>query len=318
MIDDELETELRRIFARAGADISVPPQARQRLLQQSYHPRMVNRRLAAGVAVAAAASVVAAGAGYGITAAQVGSSPLPGTTAGSTSAAGLTAVHGCPGMYMTAGTLRQVSGTRLVVKPANDTDHVNRVWRAKPVTVATTRSTAVTIPTTGTLSDITDGSRVEVSGTWSGSSLAAAQVSLVTGKPPQVSYGLLFKGKPGHLHRTGPKGMRFPAVNGTVADADNGGFTVLDDDPLLGNYRVRVITSSSTKVQGYTRTRLSQLNLGANVVAVGTIGRDGVMTAITVAESGVNVMILAGGPVNIRTAGCSASAITTAAVLAAS
>jgi hypothetical protein len=79
-----------------------------------------------------------------------------------------------------------------------------------------------------------------------------------------------------------------------------------------------VITSSSTKVQGYTRTSLSQLNLGAYVLAVGTIGRDGVMTAIAVAESGVDQVIIAGGPVKIRTSGCSASALTTAAVLAAS
>jgi hypothetical protein len=317
MIDDELETELRRIFARAGADIPVPQQARQRLLQRTYHPRTVNRRLAAGGAVAAAAALVAAGAGYGITAAEGGSSLLPSTTAGTTPAAGLTAVHGCPGIYITAGTLRQVSGTRLVVKPANDTDHVNRVWRAQPVTVATTGSTAITAPTTGTLSDITDGSQVQVSGTWSGSSLAAAQVSLVTGKPPQGSFGPPFKFKPGHLRRTGPKGLRFPAANGTVEDVHDGGFTVLDHDPVLGYYRVRVITSSSTKVQGYTRTSLSQLNLGANVVAVGTIGRDSVMTAITVAESGVSQTVLAGGPVKVRTSGCSASAITTAAVLAA-
>jgi len=314
MIDDELETELRRIFARAGADISVPQQARQRLLQRRYHPRMVNRRLAAGVAAAAAAAV-AAGAGYGITAAQGDSSRLPSTAAGTTTTAGLTAVHGCPGLYITAGTLRQVSGTRLVVKPANDTDHVNRVWRAQPVTVATTGSTAITAPATGTVSDITDGSQVQVSGTWSGSSLAATQVSLVTGKPPQGSFGPQFNSRPGHLHRIGPKGLRFPAANGTVADVHNGGFTVLDHDPVLGYYRVRVITSSSTKVQGYTRTSLSQLHLGANIVAVGTIGRDGVMTAITVAESGVSQTILAGGPVKIRTSGCSASAITTAVVL---
>ena len=59
MITSELENELRRTFALADAQITVPGQARQRLLGRDYHPRRRNRRLAAGItAVAAAAALV--------------------------------------------------------------------------------------------------------------------------------------------------------------------------------------------------------------------------------------------------------------------
>ncbi len=278
------------------------------------HP---GRRRATLVSVAAAAALVAGGTAYGLTAAQSGAS-LAGGSSRPGIEAGLTTVRGCPGIYVTAGTLTELSGAQLIIKPANDTDHVNRVWRAQPVTVATTGSTAITAPATGTLSDITNGSRVRVVGTWSGSKLAATQVSLVTGMPPLESFGPVFNGHPGRLRRIGPEGLRLPAANGTVVDVYNGGFTVLDPDPALGDHRVQVITSNSTMVQGYTRASLSQLNLGANVVAVGTIGRGGVMAAVSVAESRAGLVILAGGPVKIRTTGCSASAITTAVILAAS
>jgi hypothetical protein len=60
VIDDELETELRGIFARAGAGITVPEQARERLLGRSYRPRTASRRLAAGITAAAAAAGAAA------------------------------------------------------------------------------------------------------------------------------------------------------------------------------------------------------------------------------------------------------------------
>jgi len=46
MITSELENELRRTFALADAQITVPGQARQRLLGRDYHPRRRNRRLA--------------------------------------------------------------------------------------------------------------------------------------------------------------------------------------------------------------------------------------------------------------------------------
>ena len=49
--------------------------------------------------------------------------------------------------------------------------------------------------------------------------------------------------------------------------------------PVPRAVRVQVITSDSTKVVTKARTGLSQLDLGANLVAVGRTGRHGVATA---------------------------------------
>ena len=44
MTTDELEDELRSAFTRAATQITVPQQARHRLLQRDYHPRSRSRR----------------------------------------------------------------------------------------------------------------------------------------------------------------------------------------------------------------------------------------------------------------------------------
>jgi hypothetical protein len=111
-----------------------------------------------------------------------------------------------------------------------------------------------------------------------------------------------------------------PADEMERAGADDGSsvpsFPVIVTSPLLGTHRIQVSTSNSTKVLARTSASLSQLAIGANVVAVGQIARDGVLTASTVAQTSGVRMLLAGGPVKIRTSSCSASAITTAAALA--
>ena len=78
MITDELENELRRTFARADAEITVPDQVRQRLLHRNYHPRRRSRRLAACITAAAAATALVLGLGLS---GVIGSSPAqrPGT-----------------------------------------------------------------------------------------------------------------------------------------------------------------------------------------------------------------------------------------------
>jgi len=58
MITDELENELRRTFARAGAESAIPGRARERLRQHNYRPGRRNRRLAAAITAAAAAAAV--------------------------------------------------------------------------------------------------------------------------------------------------------------------------------------------------------------------------------------------------------------------
>jgi Domain of unknown function (DUF5666) len=283
------------------------------------HP--ARRRRSVVVPVAVAAALVAAGTGYGLTAAQGGSSPLPSTaTRGGPSplpstAAGLAAVRGCPGKYITAGTLEQVNGTQLILQPANDRDHQNRTWRAQPVTVATSSSTVITRPVSGTVSDITDGSQVIVQGTWSGGKLAATEVGIEAALPKPSSFGP----RPQHLRKLlSPRGWLGPPIaTGTVVDAHDGSFAVVIYDPIIGaRTPIQVTTSESTKVVARASASLSQLNPGANVVAVGQIGPHGVLTASTVAEPSVLEIVLAGGPAKIGPSGCSASAITTAAVLA--
>ncbi len=68
MITNELENELRSVFARTAADIVIPERVCQRLLQRDYHPRSGNRGWATGLTAAAAAAAgivmaLAAGAG---------------------------------------------------------------------------------------------------------------------------------------------------------------------------------------------------------------------------------------------------------------
>jgi hypothetical protein len=269
------------------------------------------RRRSTVVAIAAAGALVAGGASYGLAAAGSGGARPAGSSRLPVATAGLTAVQGCPGEYVTAGTLNQVSGTQLTIQSANDTDQV---------TVATNTSTKITIPATGTVSDITDGSRVTVQGSWSGRSLAATKVAVQAGLPPAGSIGPRFHG--GHLRTLRPpKGVPPqgpPFVTGTVRDARGGGFTVVAQHPLGPARRVQVVTSSSTKVTTDASATLSQLTLGSNVVAVGPIGHGGVMTAATVTEPSGGQVMLPRGLVKIRSHGCSAAAITTAAILASS
>jgi hypothetical protein len=286
----------------------------------SATPAHPAKRRGTVLAVTAAAALAAAGTSYGLTAAHGAASPRQSTAAGRATTTGLTAVEGCPGKYITAGTLKQVSGTQLVVQPASDADRVNRVWQAQPVTVATSTSTVVTVPGTGTVSDITDGSRVQVQGSWSGRSLAAAQVSITAGLPPASSFAP-HPLNPGRLRKLSPpKGApKFgpPFATGTVEDVRSGDFTVVTQNPLLGVSRIRISTSSSTRVLTEVSTSLSQLTVGANVVAVGPISH-GVMTASTVTEPAGGRVLLAGGPVKVRSSGCSAQAITTAVIVAGS
>ena len=220
-------------------------------------------------------------------------------------------------MYITAGTLEQVNDAQLIIQPADDQDHVNRDWRAKPVTVATTASTAISRPASGTLSDITDGSHVQVQGTWSGQKLAATEVGIEAALPalPVPKFPAN-----GHVRTRVLKGsLGLPFATGTVVDAHDGGFTVILRNPIAlpgAPTQVQVITSSATEVVGRVNASATALDLGSNVVAVGPIGANGVMAASTVAESSIINTLLAGGPVELKPSSCSASAITTAAIKA--
>jgi hypothetical protein len=76
MPTQELENELRRVLARAAADIPDLEQARQRLLQRNYRPGRGHRRLAAGITAATAAAALVLGLGLS---GAFGSAPARGT-----------------------------------------------------------------------------------------------------------------------------------------------------------------------------------------------------------------------------------------------
>jgi predicted anti-sigma-YlaC factor YlaD len=264
--------------------------------------RPPRRRRSAVLAVAAAAALVAGGTVYGITATHGDPSSAPGTTAG------LVAVHGCPGKFIAAGNLEQVSGTNLTLGNPS----------LPSATVATSASTVILGTVTGTLRDVTVGAHVVVTGTWSGRTFAAAQVGIDV-LPPTPRKPLGLPRHPRH-HRfriqRPPKGAPPPPfVVGTVVHLSDGSFTVSTRGVVRlpgERARVEVSTSSSTKVLVNVRRSLSQLRIGAAFVAVGRIGRTGVPTASYVAEEPMLRIGFPGTLQKLRPTGCSAAAITTA------
>ncbi len=129
-----------------------PPRSRPRALAG-------HRRRTILAASAAAAAVVLAAAGYGVS--GVLTRPAPGAV--------LTAVSGCNGLQLGAGTLERVTGSSLVLKLAG----------GRPVTVTTTPSTKVSVA--GPLrADITDGATVVALGPRSGGVIAAASVTITS------------------------------------------------------------------------------------------------------------------------------------------
>ena len=264
------------------------------------------RRRALAVA-AAACALAAAGTTYGLTAVSSGS----GTNAGGhavTVAAGLAAVNGCSDLRATLGTLEQVKGTSLVIRSR---------FGGQLVTVTTSASTAIRQVETGSLSDITDGAHVLVSGTSSGGGIAAQRVSVGNSTEQPVPAQPPSGGLPGGT-------MQIPVTGGTVADAHTGGFTVVTTDGT----RIPVTTSAATSVFVPASVTVNQLRAGELTVAVGTSGPGGTLAAKTV-EQGVMPASGSGTqlqfPVNPHsgisgpaTHGCSVSAIATAALMAAS
>ena len=221
------------------------PQAAPPGRPRPTRPRMLAGHRRARLAASAAAALIAtAAAGYAVTAALT--RHPPGTA--------LTAVSGCAGFEVATGTLRQVTGSRLVISTASG-----------PVTVTTAASTRVSMA--GALrSDITDGAPVIVLGPRSGGTVAAA--TLTVGRLPGA------KGAP---KVTPPPG--WAAVWGTVADAGRAGFTVV----TAGGTRVPVTTSRSTFVV-VPGARLGQLQAGVTTAAVGRAGRGRVLSAIGVVQ----------------------------------
>jgi hypothetical protein len=206
-----------------------PPRRRPRVLAGP-------RRRTILTASAAAAVVVLAGAGYAVTGALT--RPAPGAV--------LTAVTGCNGLQLGAGTLEQRHGSSLVLKMA----------AGKAVTVTTAPSTRVSVA--GPLrQDITDGATVVVLGPRSGGAIAAASVTIT----PSLR-GVSVTPPPGWVVATG-----------TVSDAEAAGFTV-----VTPGARIPVTTSGSTFVN-VSQARLGQLKTGMLTVVVGRPAADGTLAA---------------------------------------
>jgi hypothetical protein len=241
--------------------------------------RRPSRRVLASAV--AAALLLAGGVSYGLTAS---SSHLNSPQA---TATGLVAVSGCPGLYAAAGTLERVAGTSLIIKS---------FVSGKPLTLTTSAATVVNHAVTGSPSDITDGTRVFVTGAGLHQPALAANW-IVAGR------NLLKAQRPIHGHPTGKLGAGDVAV-GTVTDAHPGGFSVTSG--ITGRH-IPVTTSRSTRVITMRPTSLASLPIGAFLDAAGTAGPHATMAAGTI-DQGSDLPI-ATSP---RPAGCSSSAIATA------
>jgi hypothetical protein len=281
---------VRHLVAATSAPAELPDHA----LAGARPPRQ--RRVL--VAAAAAGIVVIGAASYGLTAGHGGSAGSAGSASGqpATTAAGLTAVSGCPGLNAASGTLTQVNGTSFVLKPPG----------SRPVTVTTSAATKLSGQVTGAPSDIADGERVIVMGTGSGPTLAARTVSLgVPLRLPRLPR--LRKLRHGHpVRRGGTGGLAI----GTVRRASSGGFNVA----MVGGRVVPVTTSSSTTVYKLVTVSLSQLQTGRFTVAVGLARPNRTLAATSVAQ-GIHQMHPLPALRPSGRLGCSPQAVATTAFL---
>jgi hypothetical protein len=256
------------------------------------------RRYLIPLSAVAAAAVLAAGS-YGVVVA-LGHGSARANHAGT---AALTAT-GCTGLELAGGTLTQVNGDELVISGTE---------------VVAAGTTAIYRETTGSLADITDGRRVFVTGTLDGETIAAKSVGVL---PDSVTS----PASPATPAMSG--GLGIGLANGTVTDAHDGGFTVIEADGT----RLAITTSASLIVINTQRISLTQLVVGEVTSAVGTAGGDGTLTATTVEQDAVPaaiwqkllpaVLTPSGVPSDLPTPssslnglGCSPAAITTTYLL---
>jgi Domain of unknown function (DUF5666) len=281
-------------LAGAGEAPALPP--RHRRLRTLAGAGGKPRRVLA--AAAAAAVLVAGGVSYGLTRGLGGNG-----NGGAVTAAGLTAVNGCSGLDATSGTLEQVNGTSLVVKTPG----------GQRVRVSAPASTAVSREVTGSVSDITDGARVILHGTYAKGTIAARSVSIgVAPKLPTPGGG---QPRPAHRRFPAPVWGQSAIAIGTVQNASDGSFTVT----MPGGTRVPVATSGSTTVFTLASASVSQLQTGEYIVAVGSAGPSGTLAATTVEEGTSLPHIQHGNGISsLPRIGCSSSTVATAALVAAS
>jgi hypothetical protein len=213
-----------------------------------------------GYARLAAAAVLLAAGGYGVsTALGHASGSHPSTQAD----AALTAT-GCSTLKAAGGTLISVSGSALTIRTADGSS----------VTVTTSADTKVVREVAGTLRDITDGSPVTVFGSNSDGTIDAKSVALRN----EAASGL---GKlPAGPAGSGGLSLRLGLASGTAADVKSSGFTVNETD----GSRVKVTTSPATTVLTLVTSSSGELKVGKLTSAVGAPGPDGTLAATMVEQ----------------------------------
>jgi len=274
--DCRAEVEQWRATARAvrqAAPIAAPPPyVLQGVLDEIDRPLRgaTGRRGRRGVlllAAAASAGLIAA-AGYGLWPQGSGTGPAqtPATfSAQQVAAMGLLTTE-CQSLKVAAGTLRSKDGSTLVVETAE----------GKQVKVDASAASRVTRQVAGSLSDLSDGTRVMVRGEGdeAGETITAETV-LVAGaqmKLPKLPEGM----GAGIASMMASRGTAM----GTVGDVGSDGFTVTG----TGGTRVRVAASGSTKFVKQEQARLDQLEVGKYTVVVGTLDGDKSLKATTVQQ----------------------------------
>lgn len=256
---------------KAAPIVAPPPYVLRGVLDEIDRPPRgaAGRRGRRGVLLAAAASAgLIAAAGYGLW--PQGSGTGPARTPVSFSAREVAAIGlmdtECQSLKVAAGTLRSKDGSTLVVETAE----------GKQIRIDASAVSRVTRQVAGSLSDLSDGTRVMVHGEGdeAGKTITAETV-LVGGpqmKPPKLPGGMAS----GIASMMASRGT----VMGTVGEVGSDGFTVTG----TGGIRVRVAATGSTTFVKQEQARPDQLEVGKYTVVVGTLNGDKSLKATTVQQ----------------------------------
>jgi hypothetical protein len=229
---------------------------------RSRHPRWPAFRGHHGtkrLALAAAAAVLLGGAGAGLatafspagtgTAAEGGGNAIAHAGVSLTECARLQ-------LHVVGGTLQSVSGSDLMLTAGG----------ATLVTVTTSAGTEVLREVTGTVADITDGAHVLVTGTRTGTAIAAGLVAIMPDTGSAVP--------------DTQAGATLELAYGTITDVRATGFTVVEGDGTS----VPVTMSASSFVIKGVHASLGEFQAGEKTSVVGSEGPGGTLTAVAVEQ----------------------------------
>ena len=196
------------------------------------------------------------------------------------------------------GTITAIDGTTLTVKDR----------QGQSVKVTTNDTTRITIEKKVAVSDIAKGDRISVTGTRSGTTVAASRITIMDMRLQQPGSGSQGgvtpgSGPPGGFRGRGDfNGQGGPPVTnangngnssgsasrrppgdfafGTVTKVDGGTITISS----FNGSTTTITTTSSTTVTKSVQGSFSDLAVGQNIRAVGTTGNDGTVAATDINE----------------------------------